>query len=232
MQKIIFNEYVGDGIMLTLTNAIDSKGLIFGIATGTPSTNPLVHKGFAVGQFRSPVAKADAEIGLILNMADIDGSDRAGLSFRMQDSLNKYTVETDGSTVYLARYINGSRSVLAQQAYPLVKGTDYAIKVKAQGSTMNVWFNGIPMFSNVSDSAFSSGTFGMYSNRSFVNFKGLYAKDLDPGNSTDWLTNYAIWDAGTARADVRYDNITWTDPENDPIAGSYKWKYVQTPKFF
>ncbi len=232
-QSLVYGQYVGDGIFLygiSFTFYRSPYYMTVGIAKGTPTTNALVKDAFYLGQYVSPNSLGDAEIGVTLNMKNptID-TDLVGLSFRMTDPRNRYAVETQGTTMYLSKYVNGNRTVLASQSYPFLPNTNYAIKVKTVGSNMKVWVNGIPFFDK-NDSTFTSGKFGPFSEKALISFSGLYSKVIQ-NNLVDWLANYAIWEPSTSRAEVQYLDITFTDPENDPRAGTYQWSYSHTPKF-
>ncbi len=87
----------------------------------------------------------------------------------------------------------------------------------------------MPYF-DVTDTQYTTGKIGPFSDKSFVRFGLVTTKALREPEIA-WDQSYAIWEDGSARAEVRYSNITFTDPENDPVSGSYQWKYIHTPKF-
>jgi hypothetical protein len=145
----------------------------------------------------------------------------------MTSPTNRYAVETDGKTLYLSKYVNGTRTVLASSAYPFLDNTDYAFKVEMLGSSLKVYLNSVPYFS-VTDNSFASGKFGPFADKPYVTFSNISTK-LSAPPDIEWLHSYAIWENGSA--EVRYSNINFTDPENDPKAGNYQWTIQHTPKF-
>lgn len=236
-----FGEYVGDGMWLSIYGGYyqgSGPGFSQGYTTtdawmlldvGTASSNQAV-KSFRFGQFVSPDTFDNAEFAFNLSM-DRPAADPklAGLSFRMADPKNRYAVETDGSELFLSRYVSGSRAILARQAVPFQPKVEYSFRIVAEGDRIQVFMNGVPYF-DVTDGQFASGSFGPFSDKSFVVFSGIAAKAIQLSDD-NWLSNYAIWEEGSAKADVRYKNIVFEDPENDPPAGSYRWNIQHTPKF-
>ncbi|WP_164821386.1 PKD domain-containing protein [Paenibacillus koleovorans] len=235
----IFDEqYVGDGLLASFYNiGFGTSGgggptndLIVLITKGVPSSNPTVATPYQIGQFQSPFALNNHEISFSLQMEHTNlDQELAGFSFRMQDPMNRYAVETDGTTVYLSRYINGVRTVLQQSPYPFQKQTSYSFKIKTVGQQIEVFVNEVPYFA-VSDGSFAGGKIGPFTNKSYVSFGAVSTKEVQL-NNVEWMTNYAIWEAGTARAEVRYESIQYADPEGDPRSGSNNWSFTHTPKF-
>ncbi|WP_199624397.1 PKD domain-containing protein [Paenibacillus alkalitolerans] len=231
-----FGTYIGDGLYLSFHNRVtgadepSSYTLIPWISYGEPSDLPAIAKPFSLGQFLSGFSVSDVEINFSMSLDDADGDrDMAGIAFRAADSINKYTVETDGATLYLSKYVNGARTVLRQSNYPFQDKTSENIMIRALGSKIDVFVGGVPYFS-VSDSQYGSGKIGPFSDKSFVRFGMVTTKAISPA-SVHWDQSYALWEEGSARAEVRYSNITYSDLENDPISGSYQWRYSHTPKF-
>ena len=65
---------------------------------------------------------------------------------------------------------------------------------------MKVWMNGIPFF-DATDRTYTKGHYGYMANKAYVAFSSLTTK---PANDSDaWSTQYAIWDSGTAKAEVQ-----------------------------
>ncbi|MFB9753709.1 PKD domain-containing protein [Paenibacillus hodogayensis] len=199
------------------------------LAPGTVN-NQVVRNGFQLGQLVSSTSYDDTQLSFTINMhrPHID-TGLAGFSFRMQDPMNRYAVEMDASTLYVSRYIAGNRTVLQSIPYPFQPGTDYAFKVSMSGDQLDVTLGGIPYLS-VTDGTFPSGKIGPFTTKSYVDFKAVSLKNV-PRQSVDWLTQYAIWESDTARAEARYENIVYSDPENDPMSGSFRWSLTHTPKF-
>lgn len=195
---------------------------------GSPTTEPLLRKPIEFGQFVSPDSIDNHELSwtMSLSQPNVD-RELAGMSFRMRNPTNRYAVETDGETLYLSRYVDGARTVLAQTRFPVQPDQEYTFRVKLTGSRIEVFVDGVPYF-DVTDGTFASGKFGPFTDKPFVGFKGITAKKVNL-NTVEWLTGYAIWENG--QATVRYDNVRFSDPENDPRAGDYRWTYTHTPKF-
>jgi hypothetical protein len=227
------NSYFGDGIKIQSQNYFppgQSYGkLAFYVMYGEFNQN-YVHNPYQLGQFVSPNDQADFDMSGSINIKDTSLDTKlAGLSFRMADPMNRYAVETDGSNVFLSKYVGGVRTVLASQNYLFQNGTTYPIRIVASGANIQVWVNSVPFF-NVNDSTFANGKFGYFTDKPFVSFRAISIKQVVTG-PTSWVTNYAIWEPSLGYAEVQYKNITFTDPENDPQAGNYQWRYAHTPKF-
>ncbi|ALS27253.1 PKD domain-containing protein [Paenibacillus sp. 32O-W] len=228
----IFGEYFGDGVYVYMTeprNQNDSKYYL-NVAVGTPTTTQPLFRSFTNGQFYSPSSiNGDVEMLFSFRMENADyDSEWLGLSFRMQDSRNRYAAETDGKNIRIAKYVNGTRTVLKTMSYPLQSKRDYTFKLRIIGAEMQLFLDGAPLFT-VSDSAFSGGRYGYFADKSFVSFGPLAYRALQLKD--EWSHSYAIWDPVTAKAEVRYDNIRFEDPENDPMSGAYEWTIQHTVRF-
>lgn len=227
--------YVGDGIYLLFytysSGPYQTNGsLVPWIVKGTPTSNAAPYKGFQIGQFVSNEVIDNSELTWTMNMfkPSVD-NELAGMSFRMTDPRNRYALETNGSVLYLSKYVNGARTELGSIPFTFQPKTDYSFKVNVQGDRIEAFVNGVPYF-DITDNTFTSGKFGPFSDKAYVDFSNIARIQLSTP-TTEWLTNYAIWDAGAATADVRYSNIVYSDPETDPIAGNYQWSIAHTPKF-
>ncbi|WP_373229482.1 PKD domain-containing protein [Cohnella sp.] len=227
--------YIGDGIYLMFytssTGSYPNHGqLTPWIVKSTPTTNAAPYQGFKLGQFVSSEQVDNAELTWTVKMnKPIADTELAGMSFRMTDPRNRYALETNGSTLYLSKYVNGVRTILGSIAFSFQSNTAYNFKVSLQGNRIGAFVNGVPYF-DVTDSTFTSGKFGPFSDKSYVDFSNIARLQLSTP-TIEWLTNFAIWDAGAATADVRYNNILFEDPETDPKAGNYQWSIAHTPKF-
>ncbi len=227
--------YVGDGIYLAFYNIKRyanplSADIAPYLIKGTPTSNALPYKGFNLGQFVSTETVDNTEITWTMNMAKPTAdTELAGMSFRMTDPRNRYAVESNGSTLYLSKYVNGTRTVLRNTSFAIQAKTNYSFKIGMQGSRIQVYVNDVPYF-DVTDTQFASGKFGPFSDKAYVDFSNVAKVQLSTP-TIEWMTNYAIWDAGSATADVRVSNVVFTDPENDPRAGNYQWYIEHTPKF-
>ncbi|MGU3473333.1 CARDB domain-containing protein [Paenibacillus sp. D51F] len=225
-----FREYTGNGVLFeVLEPAYPQKIPYVYMAVGNPTTGPLARQTFTNGQMVSDVSLNDAEMKFSLRMTDVDvDQESMGFSFRMQDPRNRYAIETDGHSFDLVKYVNGSRSVLQSGSYPFQSDVSYGLKVKTVGNNIEAFLNNIPTLS-ATDGQFTEGKFGYYANKAYVRFSALTYKAVE--NKVEWSADYAIWDEGTARADVQYENIQFFDPEGDPRAGSYLWSFEHTPRF-
>ena len=240
-----FGEYVGDGIWLSIyeghyqdsgpgySQGGSNTELYMTLDVGTPaSANP--YKTFHFGQWVSPDDIADGEYSFTVKMDDPRFDTKwAGFSFRMQDPTNRYALEFNGSAVALARYVNGARTVLASREVPMQPDVEYRFRIVAKGSRIEVFMNNVPYF-DVDDTRFSSGKYGPFSDKQYVLFVQIEAKELGQENA-NWLTSYAIWEPGgvgvNGGAEVRYSDILFEDPEDDPQAGDFEWAITHTPKF-
>lgn len=237
----VHGQFIGDGQYITIYGAEEVFGAggsssgektndryLF-LDVGAPNATQ-AYAGFRLGQFVSDASFDHVALNFTLQLKQARAnSDRAGFSFRMQDARNRYAVETDGSTLYLARYIGGSRTVLDSQAYPMQDRTDVAFTVRMNEDKLEVLVGGVP-YLEATDSTFTSGKIGPVSDKSYSAFKAVSVQAL-PKQNVEWLTGYAIWEAGGATAEARYENIAFTDPENDPQAGDFRWSIQHTPKF-
>ncbi|WP_035119326.1 PKD domain-containing protein [Cohnella panacarvi] len=238
-------EYVGDGIWLSIYEGIyQDSGPGFGQGGTTQDAymfldsglvnNTQAYKTFQFGQFVSPEEYTDAEFNFTLSMdSPTENAKTAGFSFRMASPINRYAVETDGASISLVKYVAGARTVLQTRAIAIQKKTDYKFKVLVKGDRIEVYLGGVP-YLDKRDATFTSGKFGPFSDKSYTIFDRIEAKELNVEAAT-WLTSYAIWDEngveGEAKAEVRYSDIKFEDPENDAQAGDFVWGITHTPKF-
>lgn len=227
--------YIGDGLFLSFNTTkqddIDWENVLTPVLVyGTPTTNAVARKPFSSGQFLSGFNVGNAEITFTMSLEDANGdTDMAGMAFRAVNPIHKYAVETDGSKLYLSKYINGARTVLKQSNYPFQDGVPVTIQIRALGTQLDVYVEGVKYLS-ATDSSFMSGKIGPFTDKSYVHFGTVTTKAIAVPEIV-WDSEYAIWDEGSARAEVRYSNITYTDPEFDPVSESYQWRYAHTPKF-
>ncbi|MBW7453498.1 hypothetical protein ACFOLF_27660 [Paenibacillus sepulcri] len=225
----IMGEYFGDGAFFYVQYEAARDQPSLGVAIGTPTTTPLVKKTFTNGQYVSDLSLNDVEMKFNLRMEDIDyDREMAGFSFRMQDTRNRYAVETDGHVFNLVKYVNGAPTVLRAGSYPFESNKSYALRIKTVGSQIDVFLNNIPILT-AADGSYAEGRFGYFSDKAYVVFSAFTYKAIQ--NKIEWSDSYAIWDAGTATAEAAYHNIQFLDPEGDPKAGSYQWSIQHTPRF-
>ncbi|MEF3304217.1 PKD domain-containing protein [Paenibacillus sp. GYB003] len=238
-RSFIYGQFVGDGIYLSMYGGHDQSGCSGCSAQGYSTSDRFVFldvgavntsgsTGFRLGQFVSPGTYDNSEINFTLNLGQAKADNEfAGISFRMQDPTNRYAVEVDGSNLYISKYVSGVRSVLKSIGFSMQDRVDYGFKLIASGSTIKLSVNGVPYF-DFTDETYTSGKFGPFSNKSYASFGSISIKGVLP-NRVEWLTDYAIYNEGFA--EVKYDNVKFADPENDPMAGTYKWSIAHTPKF-
>ncbi|MFD0712418.1 hypothetical protein [Paenibacillus sp. GCM10027626] len=225
-----YTTYYQDGFMISLQEYFqDSSNLYMFTVRGKPSTAPLVRQMHTNGQFMSNITLSDAEMKYSFRMENIDfDNEVTGLSFRMKDTKNRYAVESDGHSFELVKYVGGVRTVLKASNYPFQSDKSYAVRIKTVGKQIDVILNNIPVIS-VTDGSFKEGKFGYFSNKAYVYFSAFTYKPVK--EIIEWSDSFAIWDEGTATAEVAYKNIEFLDPENDPKAGSYNWTIEHTPRF-
>lgn len=239
-----FQELVGDGILLSTwgvyqwvagpnaPGSIAYGDAIYWIDKGPVAEATPLQPRYSYGQMLSDTTLDDAEISFTFKteQVKIDGN-RFGFTFRAADGMNRYALEFDGSSVFLAKYINGMRIELRSIPYNIQDSKAYSVKIRTVGSEMNVWLNKVNYFSDVVDESFPvSGKFGPFTDKSFVLFNAIMTK---PYSETDVKSSsYAILneDSGVAEL-LSYEDIVFDDPENDPIAGSFSWQYTHTPMF-
>ncbi|PZD95701.1 hypothetical protein DNH61_14405 [Paenibacillus sambharensis] len=232
----IFGEYFGDGVYVTIGKGYesfqnDTAVVHMGVSVGQPSTKEAVVKSFTNGQFYSNVNLDNAEVRYSMSMEDVDyDKEWTGFSFRIQPNnlLNRYAVETNGQTVRLVKYVNGHRTDLGSANYPLEDKKSYSFLVKFAGHKILVKLNNVPLF-EVEDSTYSSGRFGYFADKSFMTYSSLRYKLVTENN--DWSNQYAILNEDTLKADVKYNNIRYADPENDPAAGGFAWSISHVVRF-
>jgi hypothetical protein len=241
--KWTYSEYFGDGFMVDMYQKITywagpggsqtslhlGKMLTF-VRRGTPTTSPEVYSGFKLGQFVSPSSYENVDITFQLTLDEIgfDAGKLAGMSFRMTDPRNRYALETDGSTLFISRYVNGNRVVLNQLGWFFPRGIDHMIRIRTVGGIISVFVNGAPAL-NAADGMYTSGKLGPFTNRGHVSFGTITVKEVKDTNV--WVSGYAILGEDTGKAVVRYSDVAFADPENDPRAGTFRWTFSHTPKF-
>ena len=101
------------------------------------------------------------------SFATINGNNsqpRFGVVLRYQDPQNYYLFSRRGggtSVVQISRIVNGSETVLATKSLPnAVSGTFFRLEGQANGATLTLRLDGVPVLSVV-DSTFSSGNIGI-----------------------------------------------------------------------
>lgn len=236
--KRFYQEYVGDGLLLSGYNTDyptspnpPTGTSVWYIDKGDPVDSPSVQPRYEYGQFISNDTAGDSEISYTFSAESVKSTQGIfGFSFRMQDGTNRYSLEFDGTNVYLSRYLWGNRTILASSAYNIQNSKDYTVKIRITGNLIHVWINKVPYFVKIEDSSLaSSGRFGPFSNKSFITFRGISVKPY--AEADIWGNDYAILDEGTGVAELNYSNINFIDPEGDPMAGDFFWTFTHQPLF-
>jgi hypothetical protein len=228
-----FGTYVGDGMFIAFSttrnfNGTPTSNFMPVLHVGQPSDTPLIYDAFSLGQWVSKTKLKNAELAFNMTLYQPKVNNKlAGMSFRMQNPMNRYAVEADGQKLYLSKYTGGNRTVLATQNFIAQPAKAYSFRILMQGEATKVYMDGVPYF-EVTDSQYDDGYFGMFSDRGLVDFDKIGFKELPDGNV--WSTQYAIWEEEDAAASIRTDNVIFEDPENDPIA-ELDWSIFHTPRF-
>ncbi|MDQ0896199.1 MULTISPECIES: CARDB domain-containing protein [unclassified Paenibacillus] len=241
VSKMSFSEYMGDGLLLsaymyhswvTGYNSPPYGDTVYWIDKGPIAEAAAVNiQRYQYGQFISPNVLNDADIAYNFKTEQnkID-TNLFGYSFRMQDGANRYALEFDGTSMYLSKYVSGGRTVLASAPYNIQDSKSYSVKIRTSGNVLNVWVNKVNYFSDIVDNSFpTSGKFGAFSDKSFVQYSAMTSKPYAEADL--WSADYAILDEDSGKAELKYDNIKFEDPELDPIAGSFAWTYTHIPMF-
>ncbi|MEF3309344.1 hypothetical protein PV433_10560 [Paenibacillus sp. GYB004] len=234
--------YVGDGLYLSIYGGFSSYGsggVSQGYQNGTrwmfldkgTINTATAYKGFRIGQFLSPQSYDNFELKFTLSPGQAQTDmELTGYSFRMQDPRNRYAVEADGTTVYVSKYVNGVRTVMQSQAFPMQDRGNYEFRLINAANKIMLSINKVPYF-EFTDDSYTTGKIGPFSDKSYVTLRDMTIKSVIPDN-VEWMTDFAIYDESYSNAEVKYENIEYTDPENDPMADTFKWGFAHTPKFF
>jgi hypothetical protein len=92
--------------------------------------------------------------------------DAVGVMVRYQNPTNYYRFSWDAQRRYrrLVKVVNGEVTLLRQDAVPYLVGQSYQVAVMANGNTLEVRVDGVPLFGGpVVDSALSTGSVALYS---------------------------------------------------------------------
>ncbi len=135
----------------------------------------------------TPLASGDYRVGFFLRSGDDDG---IGMMFRYVDPDNYYRFIWYRQEGYrrLERIENGQITILAEDSVVYSTGVWYLVQIVADGSRLEVWIDGQPIFS-VTDSTFSVGTIAAYAyGNTDARFEDVQVTPLDspsvfPGGS-------------------------------------------------
>jgi hypothetical protein len=145
-----------------------------------------------------------ADYAVSLKMWSKD-DDSIGVMFRYQDGDNYYRFSWDNERFYrrLVKRQGEAFSLLAEDAVPFVPGRVYQVGIVADGAMLDVWIEGMPIFS-VTDTSFREGSIALYTWNNWGSyFDDIVVTDLDTHAvllSTDFnddkLTDWSIVDDG------------------------------------
>jgi hypothetical protein len=120
------------------------------------------------------------DYGVSLKMWSGD-DDSIGVMFRYQDGNNYYRFSWDSERAYrrLVRRKSGIFTLLAEDAVPYVSGRVYQVGIVADGAALEVWIDGMKIFS-VTDSSFAEGSIALYTwYNSGSHFDDIVVTNLD-----------------------------------------------------
>lgn len=190
----------------------------------TPSSNPSISYGY-ISSLENVIVNGDLSLKVTFKKNTYSDMNTAGIGFRSQDYKNLYRAELSTSQVRLTKIVNGVPATIASFPYAIKQGVSYDLKVKARDAHIIVYVNGVPVIDKT-DGTFASGSFGLYADVPFVEFKNFSAAVYEA--SGEDVENQAI-----VNMPITY-NSTFTDPEEDPrIADKTTWVFtnVQPYKF-
>ena len=154
---------------------IVDEGSIYAPSSWSCVTGTMVQSSNIYGGFLNPLpvdklgtyAYCDAGIGwtdynVSLTISS-DDNDAIGVMFRYQDPNNYYRFSWDQSRSYrrLVKKQGGVFTLLAEDSVPYVIGQIYQLLIVAQGTILEVFIDGTPIFS-VTDNSISSGSIALY----------------------------------------------------------------------
>ncbi|MGG2199274.1 CARDB domain-containing protein [Paenibacillus validus] len=190
----------------------------------TDFTPPAVGaESFNYGQFYNEAETLDnGEISqkVKFNYNNFASEPSVGISARMADHRNMYRLELAADKVRIVKIVNGVKTTLGEVGYAISYRNYYDMKIKLNGNRIRGYINGVPLL-DVQDSTFTSGSFGPFSETSYVLIKGLSTTKYIGNNNQ--LQNVGI--VGTQLDYVK----SYSDLENDPaIENMTRWTYTHT----
>jgi hypothetical protein len=189
------------------------------------NSDPLTstNKNLNYGEFfnkEESLTNGEVAVKFKFNYENWSSTPTVGVAARMQDKNNMYRIEVSPGTAKLVKYVGGVRTVLDTKAYGISLKSYYEIKLKVNGKFLKGYIGGVPLLS-ATDSSFSTGYFGPYSEVPFTLMKD-FSVIRYLGNETQ-IDNVAI-----VNSDVAVD-LSYSDAENDPgIPSLSKWTYTHT----
>jgi len=144
----------------------------------------------------------------------------AGFGYNIQDHLNMYRVELNAWRIRLVRLAGGHKTVLASVPVNVPLSERQMVKIRRFADKHIVYFNGVPVI-DVSDSAYTGGTFGPFSEIFKTEFFNMAYRDLSALGGTSMLQG-----VGIVGEPLQY-HTQYDDPENDPrIPERTSWTYI------
>lgn len=185
--------------------------------------SPKIYASSEVGQvFKKDTNLVDADYSFDFMQTNLNYSlnSPSGFIFRAQNNRNMYRLELTSNWISLSKIVNGDRTILRSSPISLNTIDFVNLKVSVRGSKVKVRLGQLPIF-EVSDSTFTSGTYGAFIGGFGSHLRNVYVK-------IPIVDNTKISDIGIAGEELNYE-ITYDDPESDPhLIPKDKWKYEHT----
>jgi hypothetical protein len=176
---------------------------------------------------------------VLMNIRSED-DDAIGVMFRYQGPENYYRFSWDKQRAYrrLVKLVNGQVTLLAEDSVAYVTGQNYQLQIVADGPALEVYIDGVQVFS-VTDSSLSSGSIGLYSwGNEGACFDDIQVEDMAAGPSGDVVSvskaEYKVYSqelrveaASSYQPDVQlslegYGAMSWNSEKN-------KYEYREAP---
>ncbi len=125
--------------------------------------NTLLPKLGTYAWYTNGLSWSDYHLAVQLQSTD---NDALGVMVRYQDPNNYYRFSWDAQRTSrrLVKVVNGTFTLLAEEAVPYNIGQSYQLDVIAEGNTLEVRVNGAPLFGGpITDSALATGSVALYS---------------------------------------------------------------------
>ncbi|MGF7033410.1 hypothetical protein J2T17_004358 [Paenibacillus mucilaginosus] len=212
---------MGDGLVTVATGAIgDEADNPHRVYAATVETGVLDNSApYSFGQLYNPantLANGEISMKLKFNYEPNSGAS-AGISARMVDNKNMYTLEVSETHTRIVKVVDGVRTVLKEAAYPIDYRKYYDIKLKMNGSRLKAYVGGIPLI-DVEDATFTAGMYGPYVSQAQTMIKAFVVTEYI--GDTNNLQN-----VGVVGTELEYV-VSYSDLEKDPaILEMTKWSF-------
>ncbi|MBD2847048.1 hypothetical protein IDH44_17765, partial [Paenibacillus sp. IB182496] len=189
-----------DGSLVVRENTDSTSRLyVYKSAPKESSTVPLLTQQ----QLRGGPSLDNIELRFRMRLNQVGSSKLySGFSYKMQDNRNMYRVEMNRDTLRLVKVSNGKRTVLKSIALATPASTFADIRIHVLDDRHRVYVNGAPLI-DITDSTFSGGKFGPYSEIQRTEFDRVLYADLAVLSNELRLTNVALVDT-----DVEYQTTS------------------------